>query len=154
MGELHNTTKDALAPLMIAMSLERAFTHLIPHNPVPDKAVHEALAIIENRFGSDSIWMALGYLYIDDIHRSHLIVQDMSNFEAFYLHGIIHRREGDFPNAKYWFHKSLHLPEVFDLDPYKLTDAYEKRGRENPADLIEQTRAEWVKLVNYVSDHI
>lgn len=42
-------------------------------------------------------------LRIGSIDRAHEIVQDGSTPMDRYLHGVVHRIEGDFWNAKYWF---------------------------------------------------
>ena len=47
---------------------------------------------------------------MEDAHR---IVQDLDTPEAQYWHGIVHRREPDFSNAKYWFRSLVHHP-VFE----------------------------------------
>ncbi|MCA9128548.1 MAG: hypothetical protein KDB22_15780 [Planctomycetales bacterium] len=44
------------------------------------------------------LWLLAG-----DLDRSHAISQGIKTPDGSYLHGIMHRREGDFSNAKYWF---------------------------------------------------
>lgn len=48
-----------------------------------------------------AVWLFQGFL-----DESHLISQEIHSGEGSYLHGIMHRREGDYSNAKYWFRKS------------------------------------------------
>jgi hypothetical protein len=43
------------------------------------------------------------YLWNGNMDSSHTISQDLENRTGSYLHGILHRMEPDFPNAKYWF---------------------------------------------------
>jgi len=45
------------------------------------------------------------YLYFSDLDRSHTISQNISSTTGSFLHGIMHRQEPDFSNAKYWFRK-------------------------------------------------
>jgi hypothetical protein len=45
------------------------------------------------------------WLYHDYLERSHAISQTIETPTGAYWHGIMHRREPDFPNAKYWFRK-------------------------------------------------
>ena len=49
-------------------------------------------------------WSAI-LLWLDDLHGSHEISQGISSREGSYWHGIMHRREPDYSNAKYWFRK-------------------------------------------------
>jgi hypothetical protein len=50
-----------------------------------------------------------------DIERSHSISQNIENLEGSFLHGMMHRREGDFSNAKYWFRRVGNHPVIEQL---------------------------------------
>lgn len=55
-----------------------------------------------------------GLLYtVDDLDAAHRIFQDNSSDLGSYWHGMMHRREGDFDNARYWFRRAGRLP-IFD----------------------------------------
>jgi hypothetical protein len=43
------------------------------------------------------------YLWNGNLDSSHTISQDLENRTGSYLHGILHRMEPDYSNAKYWF---------------------------------------------------
>lgn len=47
-----------------------------------------------------ALWLQHGFL--DESHR---ISQRIPTAEGSFWHGIMHRREGDYPNAKYWFRR-------------------------------------------------
>ena len=52
-----------------------------------------------------------GLLYaIDAIHEAHAFFQDAKGDLGAYWHGMMHRREGDFENARYWFRRAGVLP--------------------------------------------
>lgn len=44
------------------------------------------------------LWLAFDFL-----DEAHAICQDLDTPEGSYWHAILHRREPDYPNAKYWF---------------------------------------------------
>ena len=98
------------------------------------------------------LWLLAG-----DIHRSHDISQDLPSAEGSFLHGIMHRREGDFGNSKYWFRKVGKHPlfqQIADEtgaiynDPFDFVDhcsAGESRSQCEEAQWIE-----WQLLMAYI----
>ncbi len=47
------------------------------------------------------LWLLAG-----DLDRSHTISQSIETSDGSYWHGIMHRREGDYFNAKYWMRRT------------------------------------------------
>ena len=55
--------------------------------------------------GTQALIYASALLWHDHLKEAHRIVQDDASTEAAFIHGIVHRREPDYSNAKYWFHR-------------------------------------------------
>jgi hypothetical protein len=49
--------------------------------------------------------MAGLWLWLDGLGESHAIAQDLVSGTGSFWHAIMHRREGDFSNAKYWYRR-------------------------------------------------
>jgi hypothetical protein len=90
---------------------------LAPENPldagVPDATIRSRLNALTDaaiRPGAHNADMAaacraglwLRFNYLDEAHQ---ISQNLGTPEGSFWHGIVHRREGDFDNAKYWFRR-------------------------------------------------
>lgn len=91
------------------------------------------------------------WLYLDDLERSHHISQSLASHTGSFLHAVMHRREGDFWNSKYWYRNSAGHPVLGSLpfDPMVFVDEVESRGKGDPADLVQKQRAEWLELFSY-----
>jgi hypothetical protein len=124
--------------------------------PVKDPA---ALALVRG---------ALFYA-VDALDPAHKIFQDDHTDLGSYWHGMLHRREGDFDNARYWFRRAGRIPSFEKIqraaaghsgviarqeswDPYLFTGECEQArfgAPEKTAELAAVQRAEWEVLLDY-----
>ncbi len=88
-NELGPGSADAsLRPVLAALTPESI---VVPHKPCDRDMAAACLA---------GLW--LRHDFLDESHR---ISQDIDSTTGSFWHGIMHRREGDFDNAKYWFRR-------------------------------------------------
>lgn len=84
-----------------------------------------------------ALWLLAG-----DLDHSHEISQSVKSADGSFWHGVMHRREGDFSNAKYWFRRAAHFPalasigEAIAADP--LTDALATDGGWDAIGFVDQ----------------
>jgi hypothetical protein len=92
------------------------------------------------------------WLWHDFLEESHNISQGIPSLTGSFWHAIMHRREGDFSNAKYWYARCRQHPVrgELDLSGDALVDLVE-RVHEQPDDpqharAVAAQRAEWNAL--------
>lgn len=116
------------------------------------------------------------YLLAGDLDRSHSISQAVESAEGSFWHGIMHRREPDYGNAKYWVRRVGQHPAYAAMhtaaenvpvgpqnvtgadgwDAAALVDLYQagkERGGEAEQQAIELGWIEWQVLFDYCLQH-
>lgn len=102
---------------------------LVPAS-VLDPALDAAIAALD---APPALRAAL-HLWNDSLERCHALAQDIADATGSYLHGVMHRREPDYGNAKYWFRRVGAHP-VYDRirpgwDPFDMVDRCERAARD------------------------
>jgi len=70
------------------------------------KITTEALRSADITGTEGKLILSASLLWHDYLDESHTISQSIHTQDGSYLHGIMHRREPDYSNAKYWFGKT------------------------------------------------
>ena len=135
-----------------------ALTSLVVRNP-PDLTLAHVTALLSltplqlglpKHVGAKTEWdlMRGGLLYAADLlDEAHAVFQEANSREGAYWHGMMHRREGDFANARYWVLRAGPVEGVArlpDFSPAGFVSECEKSvGRgECPSHLLEIQRVE------------
>ena len=148
--DLPESVSSLLRPLFSVLPPDQAMRRLVvleaaPAGPVGagERVVEEALDQFPSPLCS-ALW-----LYVDELDRSHAIAQGMKNATGSFWHGIMHRREGDFPNSHYWFNRVGDHPAMSQIDGYDahgFIDAVELDAGVNQRELVARQQAEWQAL--------
>jgi hypothetical protein len=137
-------------PVLQKLSVSTAFEHVSAISGVR-KAVDRDMA---------ACCLAGVWLIHDFLDDSHAISQCIDSAEGSYWHAIMHRREGDFSNAKYWYRRVGGHP-IFEAlaeicqrewDPFAFVDECHAaaRGKSKSQDLcLDLQQAEWELLFDY-----
>jgi hypothetical protein len=78
---------------------------LVPKGPWSPELQKEVQALDPGQDPASQSVQAGLLLWNDDLDGCHTIAQDLSDEFGAYLHGIMHRREPDYGNSKYWFRR-------------------------------------------------
>ena len=124
----------------------------------PEKALNEQL----QNAGAGELLRAAILVWHDHLDSAHKIVQDIETRDGSYIHAIIHRREPDYSNAKYWFHRVGDHPCFSELsgrveeskgkwDPLAFVDLCERHDRAREPRLREIQALELQLLVEHLS---
>lgn len=98
-----------------------------------DDAIRQVHSIVKPLRGSHieaALWLVVG-----ELDRSHDVSQKDGSAEGSYWHGIMHRREGDFSNAKYWFQR-VGTHDVFEQLAYWITEEKDNFSATFPTDKL------------------
>jgi hypothetical protein len=127
--DINSNTTDALAPAVheiLALGGPDAYTQLV----VRGDGNHEAAEHLRNLAPeqllmrpvvslSDAKALLSGlWLWHDWLDSSHTISQDLHDATGSFWHAIMHRREGDFSNAKYWYARCQDHPVLQSMASY------------------------------------
>jgi hypothetical protein len=88
---------------------------------------------------------SLLFLAAGGMDQAHRIVQEISTSDAAYIHGIVHRIDDDFDNARYWFRRAGMHPAAAEM--YRRAAAHSRTVANRPnwdpllvSDLVETSR--------------
>ena len=106
------------------------------------------------RSGASDLVRGLLWYAVDALPQAHAIFQEESGFLGSYCHGMMHRREGDFWNANYWFLSAGKPPAgLFEagFSPERLTSACE-RAAQSPReqDVLDSLAEEAARVLDYL----
>jgi hypothetical protein len=77
----------------------------LAHEPLLQVLARELPKKAKNRDAALACLAGLWLLH-NFLDESHAVSQDLDTLEGSYWHGILHRREPDYANAKYWFRRA------------------------------------------------
>ena len=150
--ELPESIANACAPLFTQVPLDQAMCRLVGGSPHHAELVEQVLrnpAIAGRADIAAGLW-----LYVDDLDRSHTVSQSLPDATGSLWHGIMHRREGDFGNSRYWVRRAADHPLIVNephLDPFALVDAV-SRAHGDEAELVARQRQEWQTLFGWCAN--
>jgi hypothetical protein len=138
---------EEVRALFESLPLEEAMPDLVPHS-TSSKESHRLAANAVQALDDPALAAAI-WLYVDDLEASHEISQGLQDSTGSMWHAIMHRREGDFSNAKYWLRLAGTHPAFQNHDPIRFVDEVAAEHFQNPDHLVERQREEWKTLFDW-----
>ena len=122
--DMNSTNLDALPPALLALVPDVATSELGPGVPNHDVETELSSLDLDRAFSPHEIvdremaeachsGLWLGHNFLD---ASHTLSQSNYSTTGSFWHGIMHRREGEFSNAKHWFRKAGDHPVFVPLN--------------------------------------
>jgi len=71
-----------------------------------ESELNSALVAADLSGEAASLIRSITLLWHDHLNESHRVSQGIKSADGSFVHGIMHRREPDYPNAKYWFNQA------------------------------------------------
>ncbi|TWU41851.1 hypothetical protein [Novipirellula artificiosorum] len=99
-NDLIEAVRDAMLPSLGEGPRNVGVAELISAKDFPAKLAQVGIKPRGQQLCLSGLWLLAG-----DLDRSHTLSQGIGEPEGSFWHGIMHRREGDFGNAKYWFRR-------------------------------------------------
>lgn len=151
MKDLPEAIAGALVPLWDQFPLETSLGRLVVTGPPPADVAGCVASVLQDKALAAPILQAALRLYADDLDGSHRICQQIGDATGSFWHGIMHRREGDFDNSRYWFNKVGDHPAISRIgyDPRLFISAVERQQQEAPPHLLATQRKEWETLFTW-----
>ncbi|MBL8064282.1 MAG: hypothetical protein JNM34_00335 [Chthonomonadaceae bacterium] len=142
---------EALMPLFDTLPLERAMPDLLPHRPADQTALKVARGLVATPEVSRYPELVAGvWLYVDDLEQSHLVSQSITSLTGSFWHAIMHRREGDFENALYWYRSARAHPVMDRISDYS-PDLIVQLAKEGDSRAVALQRLEWATLFEWTA---
>jgi hypothetical protein len=127
--DINSRQTDALSPLayeILAIDKEGAYSRLVVSGDGNRQAAQKLRdtkpdGLLSQPAASDpdaQSMLAGLWLWHDWLDSSHVISQSIHSATGSFWHAIMHRREGDFSNAKYWFARCREHPVLRQMAPY------------------------------------
>ncbi len=106
------------ARAVLRIDPQSAYTDLVPRKPGSGEAADllhtlSPADLVDGKLANpdDAACLLSGlWLWHDYLDESHTISQQIENETGSFWHAIMHRREGDFGNSKYWYAKCRNHP--------------------------------------------
>jgi hypothetical protein len=110
-------------------------------------------APVKSRVAADGVLAGL-WLWHDGLDECHRIVQAGESGTLAFWHAIMHRREGDFSNAKYWYARCREHPVRNEVGDANALVDLASRVHDQPADprfaeAVRMQKAEWQALFEH-----
>ncbi len=127
-----------------------------PHRPLTewleenlDLGIASPANSVAHQCAQSGVW-----LIANELDRCHQLCQDLKQNDAKYWHGIMHRREGDFWNAKYWMKQIGNHPVMEQLkarfpeygNSQKFVDLCEQIVTKKKGDKAKAIEIQWTEM--------